>query len=161
MDEMIELRPVVVNDETVYVNRGGDLWRWVRHRLSTPKFKKIDTVPRQDGYIYPEIGRKHVLQHRIIASAFLGLDMSNTKIQVDHINGVTHDNRVENLRLVTHQQNQFNNHKAKGYHWNKQAGKWKSQIYLNGRKIYLGVFDTPDDAHNAYLNAKLIYHQIP
>lgn len=161
MDELMELRPVVVNGETVYVNRCGDLWRWVRDNRRAPKFRKIDTVPDYHGYIHPTIGGKRVKQHRIIASAFLGLDMSNTKIQVDHRNGVTNDNRLENLRLVTHQQNNFNRTKAKGYYWHKHAEKWHACIRLNGRQIYLGYFNTPDDARNAYTNAKLIYHQIP
>jgi len=162
MDEMIELKPVVVNGETVYVNRFGDLWRWAKTcKWSTPKFRKIDTKPDPYGYICPRIGEKHVRQHRIIASAYLGLDMSDTQIEIDHKNGVRHDNRLENLRLVTHQQNAFNKKMAKGYSWNKNIGKWEAYIQLNGRKIHLGLFDTPDDARNAYTNAKLIYHQIP
>ena len=31
---------------------------------------------------------------------------------------------------------------------------------VNGKKIHLGLFDTKEDAHNAYLNAKKIYHII-
>jgi hypothetical protein len=162
MDELLALETVVVNGETVYVNRCGDLWRWAKTcKWSEPKFRMIDTIPRSNGYIHPMIGGKHVLQHRIIASAFLGLDMTDLKIQVDHRNGLRDDNRLENLRLVTNQQNGFNRTKAKGYHWNKNRGKWHTKIKLNGRTIHLGYFNTPDDARNAYTNAKLVYHQIP
>jgi hypothetical protein len=162
MDELMELRPVVINGETVYVNRCGEMWRWKRNsRWSTTKFRKIDIVPDNEGYIRPGISGTYVRQHRIIASAFLGLDISDTNIEVDHKNGMRHDNRLENLRLVTHQQNQHNRTKAKGYSWHKNVGKWQASIRLNGQQIHLGLFDSPDDAHNAYTNAKLIYHQIP
>jgi hypothetical protein len=161
MDELISLEPVVVNDETVYVNRCGDLWRWKSHRMwSSPKFLKIVNKPRTDGYIHPMIGGKHVHQHRIIAAVFLGLDMTDSKIQVDHINGIRHDNRLENLRLVNNQQNQWNRTTAKGYYWNKQHRKWKAQLKVDGKTQFLGYFDTEEAAHEAYLESKAIHHII-
>jgi hypothetical protein len=78
-------------------------------------------------------------------------------IQVDHINGIKDDNRLINLRNVTNQQNAFNT-KAKGYYWNKRDKKWKSQIKLNSKSIYLGLFDTEQEARQAYLEAKETYH---
>jgi hypothetical protein len=101
-----------------------------------------------------------VYQHRIIAAAFLGLDMTDTTRQVDHINGIRHDNRLENLRLVTHQQNNFNRTKAKGYGWNKRVRKWHAQIKIDGKQQFLGNFDSEEDAHNAYLEAKERLHII-
>ena len=80
--------------------------------------------------------------------------------EIDHINGIRDDNRIDNLREVTRQQNHFNRTKAKGYTWHKKANKWSSQIFLNGENINLGLFDTEVEAHQAYLDAKKIYHQI-
>lgn len=80
--------------------------------------------------------------------------------QLDHINGVRTDNRICNLRSVTNQQNQFNRTKAKGYTWFKRDSKWKSQIQLNNKSIYLGLFNTEQEARKAYLEAKEIYHKI-
>ena len=161
-DEELELHPVEVNGKIVYVTRCGNLWRWARTcKWSTPKFRKIVSKPNSVGYICPMISGKRVSVHRIVASAFLGLDMSDGKISVDHISGVTHDNRLVNLRLVTHQQNHFNRTKAKGYYWHKQNKKWEAKICLDGRDIYLGSFINEEDAHKAYLDAKLIHHKIP
>lgn len=157
-DMDMELAPVEVNGEIVYVTRCGDLWRWKRTcKWSTPKFRKIDTKPNVYGYIRPNIGGKRVMLHRIIAVGLLGLDITDLKIQVDHRNGIRHDNRLENLRLVNNQQNAFNT-KALGYSWNKRMNKWRADIGINGRLIYLGCFVNESAAHQAYLTAKSKYH---
>jgi hypothetical protein len=80
--------------------------------------------------------------------------------EIDHINGIRNDNRIFNLRSVTHQQNNWNRVNAKGYTWNKTVNKWHSQITLNYKKIYLGCFDTKQEARNAYLQAKEKHHII-
>jgi hypothetical protein len=79
---------------------------------------------------------------------------------IDHIDGDRSNNRIVNLREVTKQQNLFNNHIAKGYSFNKRANKYKSQIYLNRKNIYLGLFNTEEEARNSYLDAKEKYHLI-
>jgi hypothetical protein len=80
--------------------------------------------------------------------------------QIDHINGVRDDNRIENLRAVTQSQNQRNRVNAKGYCWHKQNKKWQSQIKIDGKTKSLGYFQTEQEAHQAYLDAKEIYHII-
>ena len=77
---------------------------------------------------------------------------------IDHINGFRDDNRIENLRSVTHQQNNFNKD-VKGYSWNKNENKWVSKIKINKREINLGYFDNEEDARQAYLEAKEKYHR--
>tara|TARA_R110000787_G_scaffold88827_1_gene188352 strand:+ start:925 stop:1401 length:477 start_codon:yes stop_codon:yes gene_type:complete len=86
------------------------------------------------------------------------LDSSIVNNSIDHIDGNRLNNNIENLRVVTNQENQFNRTGAKGYYWNK--GKWKADIRLNGKNKHLGLFDNEDDARNAYLEAKKIYHII-
>jgi hypothetical protein len=86
--------------------------------------------------------------HRVILNAPKGL-------MVDHINHDTLDNRKENLRIVTNQQNTFNqklkNHssKYKGVTWNSNSEKWCARIRHN-KPIYLGLFKDEKEAGMAY-----------
>lgn len=160
MDEYLALEPININDEIVYVNKFGELWRWKQIPCSTKiKFTKIITKPNKHGYICPSINYKKIYLHRIIAAAFLGLDMTDTNCQVDHIDKNKSNNRLENLRLVNNQKNAFNQ-KAKGYSWNKPLGKWTSSIVLDGKQYHLGCYVLEQDARQAYLEAKTRYHII-
>jgi hypothetical protein len=109
---------------------------------------------------YRQIKLKQVLYpaHRIMWIYHNGSIDEN--LQIDHINGIKTDNRIENLRLVTQQQNAFNRSRlnAKGYSWNKKAKKWQSTVTVNGKSKYLGLFLNEKDAKNAYLeNAKNLH----
>jgi hypothetical protein len=80
--------------------------------------------------------------------------------QVDHIDGNKINNKIENLRDVTTQQNQWNHTKAKGYSLNKKINKFQSRIKINGKLKHIGYFDTEQEARNAYLKAKETHHVI-
>lgn len=79
---------------------------------------------------------------------------------VDHINHNPLDNRKSNLRVVTPQQNCFNTKNTKGYCWIKKSQKYKAYIKHNRKSIHLGMFDTPEEAKEAYLQAKEELHKI-
>ena len=49
---------------------------------------------------------------------------------------------------------------GKGYTWHKKSQKWVAKIVVNGVAKHLGLFDKEEDAHQAYLQAKKIYHNI-
>jgi hypothetical protein len=102
---------------------------------------------------------KNISMHRFIWEKRFG-SIPN-KEQIDHINGNRLDNRKENLRRVTNQENQWNQTKAKGYRWHKEAKKYQAQIGFNDKVINLGFYDTEEEAAKAYLEAKEIYHKIP
>lgn len=76
--------------------------------------------------------------------------------KTDHINGDGLDNRRENLRLVTEQQNQFNRHNTTGNSQYKGVScivptkKWRSRITINRQIIHLGIFKNEVDAAKAY-----------
>ena len=113
------------------------------------------------NYLQAHINHKQYYIHRIIGFAFLGLDITDTKTQIDHKNHIRYDNRVDNLRIVSHQQNNWNKENVKGYYWNKLMKKWGSRIRIAGnQRLQLGYFDNELDAKNAYLEAKQQYHII-
>jgi len=108
------------------------------------------------GYVAIRINKKLYLAHRLIYIYFKG---STNGKYIDHINRNPNDNRIENLRLVTQQENSFNSN-AKGYTWDKKSEKWKTQISVNRKNVYVETFDTELEAREAYLKAKEIYHPI-
>ena len=83
---------------------------------------------------------------------------------VDHINGNPTDNRIQNLRSVTHAINMQNQRKpqvdnALGFLGVSRHGpSFRASIRIAGKKTELGVFKTPELAHAAYLTAKRLHH---
>lgn len=106
----------------------------------------------------PKLCKKHRLVYKLHNTDWDILDSSRDN-HIDHINGIRDDNRIENLRVVTHQQNNWNQVRAKGYYL-RPNGTYQVQISLNDKKIYIGTYDTEDEARQAYLEAKLKYHNI-
>jgi len=95
-----------------------------------------------------------IFMHRQI----LGLKPGDRR-DVDHINHNGLDNRRDNIRDVSHQENTFNSN-PRGYCWNRHIGKFAAQIVLNGRQHFLGYFDDRNNARAAYLAAKAELHKI-
>lgn len=90
--------------------------------------------------------------HRI---AYLLMTGFLPKEKIDHINGITGDNRWINLREASNSENSYNRKKSskntsgyKGVH--KKGKKWIAQIQINKSKIYLGIFDSKEEAHKIY-----------
>jgi hypothetical protein len=85
--------------------------------------------------------------------------------EVDHINGDGLDNRRANLRVCTHSENAKNKRKQrnnisgfKGVSFNKKMNRWKGQLEINGKSIYLGFYTDPIDAAKAYDEAARKYY---
>lgn len=82
---------------------------------------------------------------------------------IDHINGIKTDNRIANLRPANQAQNNLNraiqsNNKSgfKGVSRDNST-KWRAVIMVAGKYMYLGAFDTPEQAHAAYREAAEMY----
>ena len=128
-----------------------------------PKWNRLTIGTRTGGYKVIQINRKHKRLHRFIYYAHnqgWNIYDSSKNNFIDHIDGDKTNNDIRNLRVVTCQQNSFNT-RAKGYSWHKTNKKWIAKIRLNNKSIYLGYFDTEEEARNAYLEAKKKYHIMP
>ena len=116
-----------------------------------------------NGYGRIMLNGKRYREHRIIFLMFNpNWNIFDRSFEIDHINHKRNDNRIENLRLVTRQENQFNRRKekSKGYTWHKRDQKFYASIQINGKSKHLGCFDNEKDARSAYLKAKEKYHVI-
>lgn len=113
------------------------------------------------GYLYIDFGKKHYFAHRL---AFVIMTGNFPVGEVDHINGDPRDNRWVNLRDITHKENQQNMHKVMS---NSKTGvmgvrfyrgMYVAQIRFNDKRLHLGTFKTPQEAHKKYIEAKRILH---
>jgi hypothetical protein len=93
---------------------------------------------RNDGYVYAIEDGRTIYLHRLILGAKKGQ-------YVDHINRNPSDNRRENLRFVTHQQNILNN-AATGASWDKKRKRWCVYLKKNYKTIFVGRFRTKPEA---------------
>ena len=98
---------------------------------------------------------RRIYMHRLIMGV-----LDDLRVEVDHINGNTMDNRKANLRVCFPQQNDYNRKTYssntsgfKGVTWSKEKGIWVSRINVNGRRIHLGYFNNPEAAYHAYRDA--------
>jgi|DEB0MinimDraft_6_1074348.scaffolds.fasta_scaffold163391_1 hypothetical protein len=146
----------VVNECEFYVKKGNE-WR-------LKKFYVMNSGYLQTIFSFEKNKQTHIYKHRLVFYAynqdFEIFRKSRTDNMIDHVDGNPSNNRIENLRLVTHQQNHFNQTKARGYCWYKRYKKWMAHIHLDRKQKNLGYFDTEQEAREAYLKAKKIYHII-
>ena len=101
--------------------------------------------------------------HRIAWFLFTGEQPTE---EIDHIDSNKLNNAFVNLRTATQQENSLNKGLRidntsgyKGVHLHTVSGKWIARIAFNGKRISLGYFDTPKEAHLAYCEAADKYHK--
>tara|TARA_R110000787_G_C13243583_1_gene428556 strand:+ start:106 stop:594 length:489 start_codon:yes stop_codon:yes gene_type:complete len=107
--------------------------------------------PKKDGSGYLMVNlrkdnkSKTRTVHQLVAMAFLGHTPCGYKLIVNHENFIRHDNRLENLEIISSRENTNQKHlksssEYTGVCWNKKANKWTAQIKINGKIKHLGSF---------------------
>lgn len=116
----------------------------------------------EDGYIYVRIMGRLTPAHRVIWEMHYGEIPEG--MEIDHINHIRDDNRIENLRLVTRQENCKNVSMSKsnrsgvvGVSWCKRTSKWLASIRVDKREKFLGRHERKDDAISARKVAETEY----
>ena len=135
-------------EKNEYLSLQGYTYNSNNGEIYNPKGKVI-TAKSKHGYIYLKIKRKfNVFGHHFAWYMTYG----NVDFEMlDHINRDRTDNRISNLRIVDNQINCTNQY-GKGY--SKCGDKWKAYIKINYKQKHLGLFNTEQEAHNAYIEAK-------
>jgi hypothetical protein len=117
-----------------------------------PKIKNMCWRKSKSGYIETSCAGTILRLHRVIKP-------TDSVSVIDHINHNKADNRKQNLRICSHQQNLMNQamriNNSSGYTGvTLNSGKWDAFINDNSKKIHLGRFDVKEDAIAARLNAE-------
>ena len=118
----------------------------------------------EKGYLFMSVDNKPYLAHRL---AWLYVHGQFPRNQIDHINHKKTDNRICNLRDVTHKQNHKNRSKQRnnvsgitGVSWHSAASKWSAQIIVDTKSIHLGLYSNKQEAAEARRMAeqKYLFH---
>lgn len=109
-------------------------------------------LDRSTGYWRIRVDGKKYQAHRL---AWLYMTGDFPPNDTDHRNLVRDDNRWDNLRLATRSENRLNSRprgvsKFKGVFWREDVGKWRTQAWLDGKRIHLGHHATEKAAAAAY-----------
>lgn len=117
------------------------------HKVIVDKDLELPRKVFKRGKYYAfKYNNKHIMLHRWVMGIY------DKKVQVDHIDGDPKNNTRKNLRVCTHAQNQQNK-RSKGYSFHKHTKKWVAQIAIDGKKIHLGYYNTPEEAQQVYRKA--------
>ncbi|WAX10126.1 DNA endonuclease [Bacteroides phage BU241P1] len=137
-------------------------WRW-RINNRVPKTLEAGRQRKSSGYLDVQVHGRFYLVHRVVMLMCYGF--YGEGLEVDHINHVRNDNRLVNLRFVTRRENTRNQSVSSkntsgvtGVYFIKRLQKYAAQIKVNREAIYLGIFETLEEAAAARAEANLKFN---
>ncbi|HEN3329032.1 TPA: HNH endonuclease [Yersinia enterocolitica] len=118
--------------------------------------------PNGEGYLRVGLNCKTYAVHRIAWEIYMGPIPAG--MQIDHIDHNRINNKIENLRVVTNEDNcknrslqRDNSSGVCGVTWDKSKKKWYSQIMVNNKQINLGRFHDINEAISARKDAEISF----
>lgn len=123
----------------------GELYRVTK----TGNEKLLHSPNDKDKYHRVRYKHKLIKVHRIVYSLYYNTEIDNNLV-IDHINGNKSDNRIENLRAITHRENLQNSYKHReGRHKGidqMKNNKYRARIHYNGKTYTLGIYKDLEQA---------------
>lgn len=139
--------------QEVFMYKEGNLY-WKIQTSNRIKIGDKAGMLGKTGYYYSSFNGKREYIHRLV---YMYHNNSIPKgYIVDHINRNKLDNRIENLRLVTAQENTFNASNTKGYVYSR--GRYTARLRVDNKTYYIGNYSTAELAEQAYLAVKAVAH---
>jgi len=139
----------------IYSNKGNEI---LLDQEDYEEYRKYSWSESSEKYPYlkARVAGEVCYLHRLILNA-------PDDLEVDHKNGNRLDNRKDNLRLSTHKQNMRNRKTCNSLGYKgvqrKSSGRYSARIRNEeGVRLYLGTYDTVEQAHDAYAKAAIKYH---
>ncbi len=143
--KMHKLPPIAELQNRFFID---DHWRLWRRMIRGGKKLAAKQYGAKDYFIVPYKG-KHYLAHRLIWAIHYGVEPTGL---LDHINGKAWDNRIENLREVSHSQNRWNArpHLESDYRCvRKSRDGWLARVTVLKQVHVSPTFDSPELAELA------------
>jgi hypothetical protein len=146
---------------TIFEYKDGELY-WKNNNHAKKNKGNIAGYISKSGYRAIRKNGKYLLAHRLIFMMFHGY----LPKEIDHINRIRHDNRIENLRACTKSENHFNRsmdyRNTSGYKnvtWHKKLNKWQVGLNIKGKFYHFGTYFNVEVANFVAETMRHKYHK--
>ena len=144
---------------SLFYYKDGNLYSKINRYKTTIRKNDLIKCYLKSGYLRTCINYKSYRIHRLIFMMHHGY----LPKQIDHINGIKDDNRIENLRAATQSQNLFNRTLTKSNtsgvkNVTFEQNKYRVRLRINKKLINIGTFDNLELAELVAIEARDKYH---
>jgi hypothetical protein len=148
MSRVQKIRISELHDRFIADGETGRIYHRIGPRAGQEAFTARDPV----GYLRGRVTKDTTPSaHSVMWAMHNGYWAASQGLVIDHINGVRDDNRICNLRAVTHKENLRNRHQPShaksgvvGVH--QIGNRWQARIRVDWKHISIGLFDTKEEA---------------
>jgi len=136
-------------DTIYYIDSDGEVFSNHSKKILKYYIRNINNYKSCIISLYIDKKKYKFLLHRIIMECFYG----KSYLQVNHKDGNSLNNNLNNLEYVTPHENTIHYYKNKNINYgaHKHRNKYQARIKLNGKQIIIGRYETQEEAHNAYI----------